>query len=437
VPLTDETPFIAEQAVSRFGPISTVTELPRFRGLSGLYAYQARIGSGAPGVGAPVVPLAGYGSHAASESIARRIAIAEALERYSAGNFLGEERKCARASELIGDVLDLETIARCSEREYSDPRCPFVRPDPNAEIRWVRGYNLATGDPVWVPAVMACYNLSDLAPQEKFWYQISTGCAVHTDPAEAILRGTLEVIERDAIALIWLQKFSPPRLAQDMIAQWGDYEFGEVADLLSWSERHFIDTYLFNATTDLKVPIVYCLQIARYGSLAHQVVGCAAARTLASAARKAVQETILIRTSFSEDDAVPASPDEFRFLKDGGRYMGVPERQGAFAFLFDGDGRVPRAEVLNLPEDPREALVTLRSLLSAKGMSAFVVDRTPTELSELGLTAVNVIIPGLQPMSLRPFGMFLDHSRLRQAPEALGITALPEESMNSWPQPFM
>ena len=430
--------FAADSAVTRYGVISAVTELPRFRGISNLHAYQAHIGSGFPGIGSPPVALAGYGADAASESTAKRIAIAEALERYSAGDFLGEERKWARASELSGEILDLESIARCSDREYADPRCPFVRPDPDAEIRWVRGYNLMTGDPAWVPAVMACYTINDLAPQERFWYQISTGYAVHTDPAEAIVRGALEVIERDAIALIWLQKLAPPQLDRNEIGPSSEAVLAEVDQLLSWGERHFINTYLFNATTDLRIPIVYCLQIAEYDDLGHQLVGCAASRSLASAARKAVQEAVLIRTSFYPDDPVPASPEEFRFLKDGGRYMGLPERQGAFEFLFsEGSGRVPHVEAQSLPEDPAEALDVLRAALSAKDMSAFVIDRTTSELAEVGLTAVNVVIPGLQPMSLKPFGKFLNHSRLSQAPRAMGIAPLPEESMNPWPQPFM
>jgi ribosomal protein S12 methylthiotransferase accessory factor len=433
----DETASIADRAVIRFGVISSVTELPRFRGLSDLQAYRALIGSGEPGTGSPPLPLAGFGSHANSESTARLVAIAEALERYSAGDFLREERRWARASELSGEALDLTSMARCSEREYSDPRCPFVPPDPDAEIRWVRGYNLMTGDPAWIPAVMACYTMKDLAPQEKFWYQISTGYAAHTDPTEAIVRGILEVIERDAVALIWLQKLAPPQFSQDMAARSGNGEFGEAADLIDWGARHFIKTYLFRATTDLRVPIVYCLQVATYDNLAHQVVGCAAARTLVAAAKRAVQEATLLRMSFSDEDPVPTSPAEFDSLKDGGRYMGLPERQGAFDFLFSDDGRAPRAETLNLPDDPREALAALRATLLANDMTAFVVDRTTSELSEIGWTAVNVVIPSLQPMSLRPFGMFLGHSRLSDAPAAMGVTPLPEESMNPWPQPFM
>jgi ribosomal protein S12 methylthiotransferase accessory factor len=433
-----DTSFVGDRAVTRFGVISAVTELPRFRGISDLHAYQAHIGSAVPGVGTPAVPLAGYGADAISGSTARRIAIAEALERYSAGDFLGEERKWARASELSGEVLDLERIAKCSGREYADPRCPFVPPDPHAEIRWVRGRNLMTGDPVWVPAVMACYTMKDLAPQERFWYQISTGYAVHTDPAEAIVRGALEVIERDAIALIWLQKLAPPQLTPAMIAPSTEHVFAEAEYLIDWGNRHFIKTYLFQATTDLAVPIAYCLQIAEYDSLGHQLVGCAASRTLAAAARKAVQEATLIRTSFYPDDPVPLSPAEFRYLKDGGRYMGLPERQEAFEFLFEIAGdRVPHVEAQPLPEDPNGALAMLCSALSAKDMSAIVIDRTPSELAELGLTAVNVVIPGLQPMSLQPYGKFLHHRRLWQAPMDMGITPLPEESMNQWPQPFM
>ena len=69
------------------------------------------------------------------------------------------------------------------------PECLFVPFDPSAEIRWVRGVDLATAAEVWVPAVMACYRLGNVRRQEGFWYRISTGCAVHTDPVEALVRG--------------------------------------------------------------------------------------------------------------------------------------------------------------------------------------------------------------------------------------------------------
>ena len=428
----NERGFPAERAVGPFGVASLVTELPRFRGLFNLYAYQALAGSAVPGVGCPPDPVIGYGASCASESTAKRIAIAEAMERYSAGDFLGEERQFARAAELSGQVLDLDRVPRCSEREYADPRCTFAPPDPDSRIRWVRGYDLMTGDSVWIPAVMACYTMRDLLPGERFTFQISTGYAVHTDPVEAMIRGIFEVIERDAISLIWLQKLAPPRLNLNALGPAG------VHGLVDWADKHFIKTFLFDATTDLGIPTVYCLQLAEHDSLAHQVLGCNTARTFESAATKAVQEATLLRFAFHASEPVPTSFADFKDAKSGGRYMGVPERLGAFDFLFnEGGGRVPHAAAQVLPGQPDQTLSLLCSTLRSKNMPVYVVDRTASELAELGLTAVSVIIPDLQPMSLYPVGNFLGHRRLRDAPASMGIAPLPEESMNSWPQPFM
>ena len=65
------------------------------------------------------------------------------------------------------------------------------------------------------------------------------------------------------------------------------------------------------------------------------------------------------------------------------------------------------------------------------------VDRTPAELGAVGLTAVSVIIPDLQPMSLFPLAQYRAHPRLYQAPELMGYPSHSEKDLNPWPQPFM
>ena len=47
-----------------------------------------------------------------------------------------------------------------------------------------------------------------------------------------------------------------------------------------------------------------------------------------------------------------------------------------------------------------------------------------------------VIIPELQPMSLRPLAQYRAHPRLYTAPRAMGHRALPESRLNRWPQPI-
>jgi ribosomal protein S12 methylthiotransferase accessory factor len=89
-----------------------------------------------------------------------------------------------------------------------------------------------------------------------------------------------------------------------------------------------------------------------------------------------------------------------------------------------------------LPDDPADALAWLLDTLSRKGMQAIAVDRTPRELRAAGLTAVNVVIPDLQPMSLYPLSQCRAHPRLYQAPLLMGYPSHSEEDLNPWPQPF-
>jgi ribosomal protein S12 methylthiotransferase accessory factor len=54
-----------------------------------------------------------------------------------------------------------------------------------------------------------------LSPSEMFYYPISTGCASHVSLERALLGAILEVVERDAISIIWLQKLVLPRIEVD------------------------------------------------------------------------------------------------------------------------------------------------------------------------------------------------------------------------------
>jgi ribosomal protein S12 methylthiotransferase accessory factor len=335
----------------------------------------------------------------------------------------------ATAAELDGPVLDPGRYPRCSAAEYSTSGCP-VRPfDPDARIRWVRGLELTGGGPVWVPAAMACYRLQHREAGEHFSNPISTGYAVHTDPVEALVGGICEVIERDAQALVWRQRLPIPLSGPESRSPVTDH-------LVSWAERHFIQTYLLDATTDLGVPTVYCLQVAEHDRRARHVVGCSTGRNMAQAAEKALIEAVSFRGSFYRDDDIPSDYAKFCNLEDGARYMGTPERSAAFGFLVDGAEQRPVVSREALPTDPDAALARLIAIFTEREMPVAVVDRTTRELAAAGLTCVSVVIPDLQPMSLKPLAQFLAHPRLYDAPARMGYPVSTEGELNPWPQPF-
>ncbi|WP_328333127.1 MULTISPECIES: YcaO-like family protein [unclassified Streptomyces] len=386
-------------------------------------------GSGCPGRGAGHSTSTGCGRAFGDPAHARMIAIAEAAERYAAYEPPTAEHRWATVAELEGPVLDTTRLPRCSAAELANPACSITPFDAGSPVRWVQGLDLVTRERTWLPAVMSTYRLHAARPAERFWYQLSTGFAVHTDPVEALVRAILEVIERDAIALTWLQRMPLPPIPAEAHSP-------RLDQLLAAAERHFLHTLLLDATTDLGVPTVYCVQIAEHDPRARHVVGCAADRTLSAAAEKALAETLSIRGLIYSGTSVPESFEEFADIADGARYLGVPERAEAFDFLHQGIAAGPRRTPPDLPASPQAALDTLLQRLSALDMQVLAVDRSHLELRSVGLTAVNVVIPGLQPMSLLPLAQFRAHPRLYRAPAAMGFPVHSEEELNPWPQPF-
>ena len=358
----------------------------------------------------------------------RVVAIAEGAERY-AGSHFNEAMIYASRRELDGAVLDPSRIPQCSASELSATGCPLRELDPDAPIRWMRGVDLVSGTAIWLPAIMVCYCLRNPAPSERFWNRLSTGYAAHTDPVEALVRGVCEVIERDAIAVSWLQKLPLPVIADGVLSD-------ETTGMLDWSRRHFIESYLFDATTDMAVPTVFCLQVAPHDERAAQIMGCATGRSIQSAAQHALLEACTSRSSFYTDEDLPANFADFKVVSDGARYMAERARAGAFGFLVDGArDRVAPARPW-MPADSREALAWLIAVLARKDMQVIAVDRTTSELSTAGLTAVSVVIPDLQPMSLVPLAQYRAHPRLYAAPKLMGYPVLTEEELNQWPIPY-
>ena len=104
---------------------------------------------------------------------------------------------------------------------------------------------------------------------ENFWQSISTGVAAHTHLATALASAICEVIERDAIALTWLCRLRLPRIEID------DPVPDVLAPALERLRLSKIQQYFFDATTDLRVPTVYAVQLVAGHDKLSQFVSCA------------------------------------------------------------------------------------------------------------------------------------------------------------------
>ncbi|WFF02779.1 YcaO-like family protein [Micromonospora sp. WMMD964] len=424
-------PESLDELVSPYGVVSAVSDARPSRICDRLYSCGAEVGTPGPAnTRRRTGRLGGGGRSWADPRLARFVAIAEGAERYAMA-LAPHRREIVRATadELAGECLEPVRYPRCSARELATPGCP-VRPfDPAAPIRWVTGLDLYSAAPVRVPAVMACRDLAPIDDAERFVHRLSTGHAVHTDPVEAVVRGALEVIERDAVAILWLQRLSLPTVASGELAE-------STRHLVDCCRRRFVDVRLLDATTDLGVPTVYCLLSAVHDPRLRNWTAASTGRTLSGAAAKALEEAVALTGLLSEGASPPGGPAGSVAVHDGARFMGAPERAGAFDFLLADAVAPPSPRRPELPADPDLALAALVERLAAAGARPVVVDRTTRELADVGLTAVHVVIPDLQPLSLHPLAQFTAHPRLSEAPARMGYRVLPEEELNPWPQPF-
>jgi ribosomal protein S12 methylthiotransferase accessory factor len=362
---------------------------------------------------------------------AARLCVAEALERYSTCVAPEGELTWATAEELGPQAVALlHALPRCSAAELADPRTVITGPDTAAPMRWVRGWSLTAGEPVWVPAVHVYMHLPARSAAERSWTPISTGCATHTDLAQALVNAVCEVIERDAIALTWYQRLPLPRV-----------EFDEVPDALrpylDRSRRSQVETVFFDATTDVGVPTLYSVDLAPHNEVLGQLVMCNAGLDPVDSTAKILRESASSRIAMQVARPRPESAADFQHVFHGASYMGHPSRRDTFDFLLGGASRRPFSELPALATgDPAQDLAMLLQRLTAAGCQAIAVECTTHEAAEVGFRVVRVLVPELMPLSFVYRARYLAHPRLYSAPERMGYPVRTEAEINPLPQPF-
>jgi ribosomal protein S12 methylthiotransferase accessory factor len=356
-------------------------------------------------------------------------AVAEAAERYAMTVLDNAETVVATANELGDSALDWRLFPRCLEREYAafNGIVPF---DPAKRMRWITGISLIDGRKLFIPVTLT-HICAASRRAESFALPISTGVAVHTDVFEATSRAILEAVERDSIALTWYLRRALPRIR---IPRGYD---GPHAERFESFGRSQIRQYLFDATTDLGIPVVYGVMLAPNHPTVATVVTAAADLDPRVACGKAMREAVSTRLAVISSPEHPADPDACMKLEHGAAYMGHRDRLDAFDFLLGSPLRVSIDALANHDSgDSQRNLQWLIARLRNQGMEAVVVELTTDELRAAGMRAVRVVIPQLMPMSYVSAVRFLAHPRLYQYAEKVTGKPFSADMVNPFPQPF-
>ena len=278
------------------------------------------------------------------------------------------------------------------------------------------------------------------SPSERFTNTVSTGTAAHSDLREAVLGGLLEVIERDAIALTWLQRLRLPEIVVDPAVL--DPEVAEYHRVGTSTE---LTVHLRDATTDYGIPILYAVQTSEADTELSQVVAATCdldpQRALAKIYRELASLRIALRSHARSPRAQEVTGQDMTVV-GGALADAAPSMRHVFDFLLEGPRPsrrltdMGRPEFRGIRESSDDSLDRVVSALERVGSEAVVVDLTTDEARQVGMHVVKTLVPEAVPLSFSHHARYLATPRLYEAPRAMGLTAHDEADINPVRQPF-
>ncbi|MFE0758899.1 YcaO-like family protein [Inquilinus sp. NPDC058860] len=254
------------------------------------------------------------------------------------------------------------------------------------DLDWLPARRLADGAASVLPADL-CLRRPTSAAGAEVLAPLSIGCAAAPTRDEAVLRGLLELVERDAAALWWRGGRKAATLPLDGAA--AQQAMALLQDIRNGSERRA--TWLLDITTEFGIPCVAALSVDAAGR--RIACGLAAGLSPGDAASSAIREMcqyelgyhlIDVKRRANPDHAL--TPVELAQLRRGAEIL--PDEQ---PLLHPALG--PRHHAVPGDLDPAEAVGWVASRLRTVGFHAHAVGLTRADFD---IPVVKVVMPGLQ-----------------------------------------
>ncbi len=377
--------------------------------------------------------IADVGANDSDLSRAVAKAVFEAIERYCAAFVDRSALAWGRAAGpqfLVEDRLPLY-----ADFQYSLPAWPFVPMTTQSEVYWVRGESLRTGTPALVPAALVYLPYTPSTPAEVIGPSTSTGMAASWSRVAACIAGYFEVCERDAFAIMWMNRLSLPRLR----VRPGSALAAELRLIVGDS-----DLTLVNLTNDLGVPVVMAVLRRQLGGRPVVTLGLAARAAYSAACRKAALEAAAEYERLRERQCDPRTSgwmaaSDFANVVDFEWHSQVYLEETMQPHLEFLGASPQEQEVEELPALAGEGQALLRAALDQsvdRLPDVVAVDLATREFRELGVHVVKVVAPCAVPLNADHRYPWLGHRRLYETPEWFGIETRSPQDLNPMPHPF-
>jgi len=375
-----------------------------------------------------------------SDHEALRATVSEALERH-----IWARTDDYFANRIVASFRDLtETRATdplrfagySAAQRLHNPNRLHVSADTN--FLWIDSYSLTRERPIAIPAqIVSTFYEKNMPPEKKeprIRDCITTGLATHRSKTEALLGGVLEVIERDAFMIMWLNELPLPRIAHNDIMKGNP----ALEELLKRCVRYRLFVHFVRLITD--APAYALMAVVRDPRMLPPIaVGLCAHASMSRAAEKALLEALRARKNArarvrTYGKPFTKKPSEVNFAERH-LYWADPSHTPALDFLTQGEETALEESVWN-NDDPKAHLERIIDWCRGSGYECIVVDLGKSKKNVLGLDIVFVVIPELQPLYLNEARRYEGGERLKLIPRKFDYA--PRETLfTDVPHPFV
>jgi len=394
-------------------------------GLVPVHVYVAAGSRRLPGWSLPE-PVWGAGASIGAP-LAHLAAVAEAVECYCSmalpwagsmerGAFADVDARAVRPQSLV-QVLPQQRRRSPSVTLLTDTKV----------IDWVWTSSMTTGKPVLFPA--ALIHMGMTSGRDFVGGRVSTGFACHVNPAQAVLAGLCEVLERDALTIAWHARL--PLMPLDVEGT----SVGEVASGLA--ARAGVTAQAFLVPSDGPFPVVLVRGQCEDDE-PHTVVGVACRPEPEAAALKAILEVCQVLVGLRRRR--PPRPAQVRDLDDSAAfYASAPGAALLDRHLLTGNKRMPLGDV---PGTGTGSPGTVADYgvrwLGDLGLEVLVAEATTADVAASGFRVFRVVVPGAVDISSDPRLAPLGATRMREVPARLGLRSrsLTTAELNRLPVPL-
>jgi len=372
-----------------------------------------------------------------SDEAALYAMLGESLERYLWFEMMDYFEKPVRAtmSNIVRKGAHIAPHRFCgfSEQQRASQKAWTLSED--AEYLWIRGVSLIAGKKMYIPAQTVSKAISALRDGEPLIREQTTiGLATWPTELGARLRGLLEVIERDAYMIMWLNQLTLPRVILAPLAR----EHQSIDRLIKKCEQYRLKLHAVRLLTDAPAHVI-CVVLEDMSDHAPRFAfGLRAHRSLPEAIRAAALEALRARRHYRAyvqggGSWDPDTPAEKIGHRERTFYWGHGNNAEKLEFMVAGieEGASGMWE----HDTEEEHFERLIEWCKEKAYECIAVDLGRSKANPTPWHVQKIVMPDMQSPYLREWTRHLGGKRLQSVPKQYGYVPRIEPFVDA-PHPY-